>query len=137
MATSRGVNYLCSYIQKPRPLPCFSCIPQAVLRHQSHAQMNSADNEVTAQDVSEGYRERCIHSEILKKYPGVNSAVHSHSEAVLPYGISGVEMKPCFHMAGFLGTCIKKSPSIHPSIYSPRCIEQKNTRVKKRSRKIP
>ena len=55
------------------------------------------------QDVSEGYRERYIHSEILKKYPSIHSVVHSHSEAVLPYSISGVEMKPCFHVAGFLG----------------------------------
>lgn len=56
-------------------------------------------------DAAEGFKERCIHSEILKKYPGVNSVVHSHSEAVLPYTISGVEMRPCFPLAGFLGTC--------------------------------
>ena len=36
-----------------------------------------------------GYSERCIHSDILKKYPGVHSVVHSHSEAVVPYTISG------------------------------------------------
>lgn len=37
-----------------------------------------------------GYSERCIHSEIFKKYPEVQSAIHSHSEAVVPYSISGV-----------------------------------------------
>lgn len=51
-----------------------------------------------------GYSERCIHSEVMKKYPEVNSVIHSHSEAVVPYTISGVPMQPCFHMAGFLGT---------------------------------
>jgi len=53
-----------------------------------------------------GYSERCIHSEIMKKFPEVNAVIHSHSEAVVPYTISGVPMKPCFHMAGFLGTHI-------------------------------
>jgi ribulose-5-phosphate 4-epimerase/fuculose-1-phosphate aldolase len=53
-----------------------------------------------------GYSERCIHSEVLKKFPDVNAVIHSHSEAVVPYTISGVPMQPCFHMAGFLGTHI-------------------------------
>ena len=51
-----------------------------------------------------GYKERFIHSEVMKRYPSVNSVVHSHAESVVVYGIAGVEMKPCFHMAGFLGT---------------------------------
>ncbi|KAI9705366.1 MAG: hypothetical protein M1820_005196 [Bogoriella megaspora] len=51
-----------------------------------------------------GYSERCIHSEIYKAYPAVNSVCHSHSEAVVPYAISGVPMHACYHMAGFLGT---------------------------------
>jgi hypothetical protein len=29
--------------------------------------------------------------------------VHSHSEAVLPYTMNGVPMRPAFHIAGFLG----------------------------------
>ncbi|KAK4696938.1 hypothetical protein P7C71_g1043, partial [Lecanoromycetidae sp. Uapishka_2] len=54
--------------------------------------------------VAEGYKERFIHSEILKRYPGVNAVVHSHAESVIPYGISGVPMKAVYHMGGFLGT---------------------------------
>jgi len=50
-----------------------------------------------------GYSERCIHSECLKKFPNVNSVIHSHSEAVVPYAISGVPLRPTYHMAGFLG----------------------------------
>ncbi|KAH7419459.1 class II aldolase and Adducin N-terminal domain-containing protein [Cadophora sp. MPI-SDFR-AT-0126] len=51
-----------------------------------------------------GYQERFIHSEIYKRFPHINSVVHSHSDAVLPYTMSGVPMKPTFHIAGFLGT---------------------------------
>lgn len=51
-----------------------------------------------------GFLERCIHSECYKRYPDVHSVIHSHSEAVVPYSISGVPLRACFHMAGFLGT---------------------------------
>ncbi|CZS95613.1 uncharacterized protein RAG0_05217 [Rhynchosporium agropyri] len=51
-----------------------------------------------------GYQERFIHSEIYKRYPEINSVVHSHSDAVIPYTMCGVPMKPTFHIAGFLGT---------------------------------
>ena len=71
-----------------------------------------------------GYSERCIHSEVLKRFKDVNAVIHSHSEAVVPYSISGVpyantlivnvsgrllltltiRFQACFHMAGFLGT---------------------------------
>lgn len=37
-----------------------------------------------------GYSERCIRSEIYRRYPDVQSVVHSHSEAVVPYSISGL-----------------------------------------------
>ena len=75
-----------------------------------------SDASPVQEGVSEGYRERFIHSEIYKKYAGVNSVVHSHSEAVLPYGISGVEMKPCFHMAGFLGESLYTTISSNPHV---------------------
>lgn len=51
-----------------------------------------------------GYAERFIHSEILRRYPDVNSVVHSHAEDVLPYTVlRGVSVQPTYHMAGFLG----------------------------------
>lgn len=43
---------------------------------------------------AKGYSERCIHSEIYKRYPEVNSVTHSHSEEVVPYSISG-QRYPC------------------------------------------
>jgi ribulose-5-phosphate 4-epimerase/fuculose-1-phosphate aldolase len=45
-----------------------------------------------------GYAERFIHSEIYKKYSGVKSVVHCHSEAVIPFGIVSLPLTPVFHM---------------------------------------
>lgn len=50
-----------------------------------------------------GPSERYIHSEIYKRFSGVNSAVHSHSSDVVPYSVNGVPLKPVIHTAGFLG----------------------------------
>lgn len=55
-----------------------------------------------------GYIERYIHSEIYKRFPAINSVVHSHASDVLPYCVSAVPLKNTIHMAGFLG------PSISP-----------------------
>jgi len=54
-------------------------------------------------DAKEGYSERFIHSEILKRFPGANSVIHSHSPDVLPYCVNDVPLKPSIHMSGFLG----------------------------------
>lgn len=39
---------------------------------------------------SHGYIERYIHSEIYRKYPGINSVIHSHANSVVPYSVSGM-----------------------------------------------
>jgi len=50
------------------------------------------------------YLERFIHGEIYRARPDVMSVVHSHSPAVIPFGVvSAVQLKPIFHMSGFLG----------------------------------
>jgi ribulose-5-phosphate 4-epimerase/fuculose-1-phosphate aldolase len=48
------------------------------------------------------YVERFIHSEIYKARPEIQSIVHSHSPAVIPFGVSEVPLKPISHMGGFL-----------------------------------
>ncbi|QDS76955.1 hypothetical protein FKW77_005232 [Venturia effusa] len=55
-------------------------------------------------NAGKGYSERSIHGEVLRRFSGVNSVIHSHAEAVLPFAISGVPLFPVFHMGGFLGT---------------------------------
>ncbi len=53
------------------------------------------------------YIERFIHSEIYKVRPDVEAIVHSHSPAIIPFGVSDVPLKPTSHMGGFL---IKEVP---------------------------
>jgi ribulose-5-phosphate 4-epimerase/fuculose-1-phosphate aldolase len=50
------------------------------------------------------YLERFIHSEIYRAHPAVQAVVHSHSPAVIPFGVVGVALRPIFHLGGFLGT---------------------------------
>lgn len=49
------------------------------------------------------YLERTIHSEIYRARPDVAAVVHSHSPALIPFGITGTSLRPVFHMSGFLG----------------------------------
>jgi ribulose-5-phosphate 4-epimerase/fuculose-1-phosphate aldolase len=69
--------------------------------------------EVEKTNVKPGYLERHIHSEIYKKFPNVNSVVHSHAGEVLPYCVSGVPLKSTIHMAGFLGEFPAFSVQLH------------------------
>jgi ribulose-5-phosphate 4-epimerase/fuculose-1-phosphate aldolase len=50
------------------------------------------------------YLERFIHSEIYRMRPDVLAIVHSHSPAVIPFGVTGTQLRPISHMSGFLGT---------------------------------
>jgi hypothetical protein len=49
------------------------------------------------------YLERFIHREIYKAHPEVRAVVHSHSSAVIPFGVVSVALRPIFHLGGFLG----------------------------------
>ena len=64
---------------------------------------NVSDSSPVDPNAKKGYQERFIHSEIYKRFPHINSVIHSHSEAVLPFTMNGVPMQPAFHIAGFLG----------------------------------
>ncbi|KAH6680319.1 class II aldolase and Adducin N-terminal domain-containing protein [Halenospora varia] len=63
-----------------------------------------SDSSPVDPKAKKGYQERFIHSEIYKRFPEINSVIHSHSDAVLPYTVTGVRMQPVFHIASFLGT---------------------------------
>ncbi len=48
------------------------------------------------------YLERFIHGEIYKARPDVKAVVHSHSPSVIPFGTTGVALRPLYHMSAFL-----------------------------------
>lgn len=78
--------------------------PALVSSQSDLIEYNISDSSPVDPSSKKGYQERFIHSEIYKRFPEISSVIHSHSEAVLPYTMSGVAMKPTFHIAGFLGT---------------------------------
>lgn len=49
------------------------------------------------------YVERFIHSAIYQARPDVMSVIHSHSPAVIPFGVTSARLRPICHMSGFLG----------------------------------
>ena len=51
----------------------------------------------------ESVRERFIHGELYKARPEVVAVVHNHSPSVIPFSVTGVAMKPIYHMASFIG----------------------------------
>lgn len=46
--------------------------------------------------------ERFIHGEIYRARPDVNAIVHTHSPALIPFGVSKTLLQPLYHMCGFL-----------------------------------
>ena len=48
------------------------------------------------------YLERFIHGEIYKARPDVKAVVHNHSPSVIPFGTTGVRLRPLYHMSAFL-----------------------------------
>lgn len=52
------------------------------------------------------YGERYIHGEIYRVRPDVQAVVHSHSFGVIPFGVSGVPLRPLCHQAAFLSGAI-------------------------------
>lgn len=50
------------------------------------------------------YLERFIHSAIYAARPDVVAVVHSHSPAVIPFGVTGAGLRPLYHMSSFLGS---------------------------------
>ena len=51
----------------------------------------------------ESVRERYIHGEIYKARPEIVAVVHNHSPSVIPFSVTGVPMRPIYHMASFIG----------------------------------
>jgi ribulose-5-phosphate 4-epimerase/fuculose-1-phosphate aldolase len=62
------------------------------------------NGEAVSEQKDRPYLERFIHAEIYRARADVSAIVHSHSESVIPFTVTKRQLKPVFHMAGFLGT---------------------------------
>ncbi|GAC1407273.1 MAG: class II aldolase/adducin family protein [Candidatus Velthaea sp.] len=63
------------------------------------------DGTPAGNDARKPYLERFLHGAIYRARPDVGAVVHSHSEAVIPFGIvPGTTLRAVFHMASFLGS---------------------------------
>lgn len=64
--------------------------PALVAERADIAEYYVRDASPVDKDGPRGYLERFIHSEVYKMYKDVNSVIHSHNEAVLPFTIGSV-----------------------------------------------
>jgi len=52
------------------------------------------------------YGERVIHGEIYKARPEVMAVCHHHAPSVLPFCISGMDLKPVYHLGATMGATV-------------------------------
>jgi len=73
-----------------------------------HADLMEFDLQGTPIDAQgrTGYGERMIHAAVYAARPEVNSVVHHHSYAVLPFTITDVPLRPVVHAAAVIGAHI-------------------------------
>jgi ribulose-5-phosphate 4-epimerase/fuculose-1-phosphate aldolase len=50
------------------------------------------------------YAERFIHAAVYAARPDVRAVVHNHSPGVIPFGVTGVPLRPIMHMCASMGT---------------------------------
>jgi ribulose-5-phosphate 4-epimerase/fuculose-1-phosphate aldolase len=96
-----------------------SVAPACVARRQDIEEYRVADAGAVLAEAAPGYAERFIHSEIYARYRDVHCVVHCHSEAVIPFGVASVPLRPVFHMGGVMGNAIPVSSSSSSSSSSP------------------
>jgi ribulose-5-phosphate 4-epimerase/fuculose-1-phosphate aldolase len=49
------------------------------------------------------FGERFIHAAIYAARPDVQAIVHNHAPSLIPFGVTGVALRPLYHMSAFLG----------------------------------
>ena len=52
------------------------------------------------------FLERFIHASIYAARPDVQAIVHHHSHGVIPFGVTGIELRPIFHLAATMGPVV-------------------------------
>lgn len=61
------------------------------------------DGEPAGPETGRPYLERHIHGAIFEARPDVQAVVHNHAYEVIPFSITGTEMRPATHVAAVIG----------------------------------
>lgn len=61
------------------------------------------EGEPLEQQGREMYSERPIHGGVYEARPDVMAVVHNHSQPVVPFSVTGVPLRPMFHLAALIG----------------------------------
>ncbi len=64
-------------------------------------ELDFAGNVVSGED-RPTYSEKFIHAEVYRARPDVQCVIHSHSPTTIPFGVTGVPLKPIVHNASFM-----------------------------------
>ena len=59
--------------------------------------------EIVGDDDRTPYAERHIHGAIFERRPDVNSVVHNHSHAIIPFSVTQPPLQPLMHVTGVIG----------------------------------
>ena len=61
------------------------------------------DGELVSDDPRRPYAERFIHAAIYAARADVGAVAHHHARSVIPFSVTGVPLRPVFHMASVVG----------------------------------
>jgi ribulose-5-phosphate 4-epimerase/fuculose-1-phosphate aldolase len=59
--------------------------------------------DVVGDDDRKPYAERHIHGGIFERRPDVQSVVHNHSQAIIPFSVTKTPLRPLMHVTGVIG----------------------------------
>ncbi len=71
------------------------------IEHDRYVEL-TIDSEPVRQGGARPSLERFIHGEIYRARPDVQAVVHTHSPALIPFGVGKTPLRPLYHMCGFL-----------------------------------
>jgi HCOMODA/2-hydroxy-3-carboxy-muconic semialdehyde decarboxylase len=64
------------------------------------------DGRCATDDRRQPYNERYIHGAAYEARPDMRAIVHSHAEAVLPFTIGDLQLRPVIHVAAAMGSVV-------------------------------
>src|SRR5262245_25797824 len=78
------------------PMRCFmhDAMPRSLVRVEAIIEYTVADSEPVEAAGRKVNGERYIHGEVYKARADVQAVIHSHSQAVIPFSVAGIALRP-------------------------------------------